>query len=187
MQHHGTQRLETDRLILRSITLEDTEPMFRNWPGDPEVTRFLTWPTHTNADVSRMVLSNWTSRYADSAAYQWAIVYKPFSAVEPIGTIAVVHPIDDRIGLPHIGYCISRPWWRQGITSEALCRMMDYLFDEASVNKVEPRHDVRNPSSGAVMRKCGMKFEGTLRQADWNNQGVHDVSHYGLLASERRQ
>ena len=30
-----------------------------------------------------------------------------------------------------------------------------------------------------------MKYEGTLRQADRNNQGICDASYYGLLASER--
>ena len=69
--------------------------------------------------------------------------------------------------------------------AEALKAVMDYLFDEVGVNKVESRHDPRNPNSGAVMRKCGMKYEGTLRQSDWNNQGICDASYYGLLASER--
>lgn len=62
---------------------------------------------------------------------------------------------------------------------------MDYMFDEVGVNRVESRHDPRNPNSGAVMRKCGMKFEGTLRQSDWNNQGICDASWYGLVAEER--
>ena len=63
--------------------------------------------------------------------------------------------------------------------------VMDYMFDEVGVNRVESRHDPRNPNSGAVMRKCGMRFEGTLRQSDWNNQGICDASWYGLLAEER--
>ena len=93
--------------------------------------------------------------------------------------------IDPRIGMAHIGYCIGKAWWHQGITAEALKTVMDFLFDEVGVNKIESRHDPRNPNSGAVMRKCGMQYEGTLRQSDWNNQGICDASYYGLLASER--
>ncbi len=37
------------------------------------------------------------------------------------------------------------------------------------------------------MRKCGMTFEGTLRQADRNNQGICDACVYSLLAEERRK
>lgn len=62
---------------------------------------------------------------------------------------------------------------------------MDYMFDEVGANRVESRHDPRNPNSGRVMRKCGMNYEGTLRQSDWNNQGICDASWYALLAHER--
>ena len=72
-----------------------------------------------------------------------------------------------------------------GITSEALQCVMDYLFDEVGFYRIESRHDPRNPNSGGVMKKCGMKYEGTHRQADWNNQGVCDASYYALLANER--
>ena len=50
-----------------------------------------------------------------------------------------------------------RQWWHRGITSEALKAVMDFFFDEVEVNRVESRHDPRNPHSGMVMQKCGMK------------------------------
>ena len=43
----------------------------------------------------------------------------------------------------------------------------------------------RNPNSGKVMKKCGMKYEGTLRSVDWNNQGICDACYYALLKLER--
>ncbi len=52
MNHCGTQRLETKRLVLRRLAVSDAEAMFRNWASDPEVTRFLTWPTHTDVNVT---------------------------------------------------------------------------------------------------------------------------------------
>lgn len=64
MQHLGTAVLETARLVLRPFVTADAEAMFRNWAGDPEVTRFLTWPTHPSADVSRMVLTDWNNQGA---------------------------------------------------------------------------------------------------------------------------
>lgn len=85
----------------------------------------------------------------------------------------------------HIGYCIGTKWWHKGIMSEALGTVIDYLFDEIGMNRIESRHDVRNPHSGAVMKKCGMKYEGTLRQSDWNNQGINASCWYAILATER--
>lgn len=87
--------------------------------------------------------------------------------------------------MDHIGYCIGRKYWNKGITSEALKSVMDYLFDQVGFNRIESRHDPRNLNSDKVMKKCGMKYEGTLRMADWNNQGVCDACYYALLASER--
>lgn len=85
----------------------------------------------------------------------------------------------------HIGYCIGQKWWHQGITSEALKCIIDFLFDEVGVRRVEARHDPRNPNSGAVMKKCSMKYKGTLKKADWNNQGICDVCYYALLSDEK--
>ena len=48
MNHIGTIRLETDRLILRRFTMDDAEGMLNNWASDDEVTKYLTWPTHQN-------------------------------------------------------------------------------------------------------------------------------------------
>ena len=93
--------------------------------------------------------------------------------------------INEDVSMVHIGYCIGKNWWHKGITSEALKAVMDYLFDVVGVNRIESRHDTRNPNSGKVMMKCGMKYEGTLRSADKNNQGICDVSYYALLKSER--
>ena len=140
MKHCGTQRIETDRLILREFSLDDAEAMFRNWASDPEVVKYLTWPAHADVDVSREVLKDWVSSYMQKDYYQWAIVLKE-NGNDPIGSMSAVKVNDDI--------------------------------------------DMRNPHSGMVMKKCGMKYEGTMRSSDRNNQGICDASWYALLRSER--
>ncbi len=178
MNHLGTLTLETPRLILRPFALEDASAMYRHWACDPEVTKFLTWPTHPSVQISEAVLRDWVSCYEKPDYYQWAIVLKDIG--EPIGSMAVVKQ-DDKVGKAEIGYCIGRNWWRQGVTSEALGAVIRFLMDEVGMQRIEARHDPRNPGSGAVMRKCGMTFEGTLRRSDWNNQGLCDASWYAIL------
>lgn len=183
MNHCGTQTLETDRLLLRRFTHEDAPAMYKNWASDSEVTKFLTWPTHSSEKVSQAVLDDWISQYPDKRFYQWAIVPKNDGA-EPIGSISVVE-MKENVSAVQIGYCIGKKWWHKGITSEALKAVMDFLFDTVDANRIEAKHDPRNPNSGKVMKKCGMKYEGTLRGADRNNQGICDVCYYGLLKSDR--
>ena len=130
----------------------------------------------------KSVLESWVPLYSDEKYYQWAIVLKDIG--EPIGSIAVVDQ-NEQAEVAHIGYCIGRKWWHQGITSEALKAVMDFMFDVVGANRIESRHDPRNPNSGKVMQKCGMKFEGTMRSSDINNQGLVDASYYALLKEDR--
>lgn len=183
MDHCGTKYLETDRLILRKFTIDDIDAMFRNWASSKEVTKFLMWPAHEDTSVSKKVLEEWIDNYSKNDFYQWAIVLKE-NGSEPIGTISVVSH-DDTIGKVHIGYCIGQEWWHKGITSEALHHVIEFLFKRVDAQRIESRHDPRNMNSGEVMKKCGMKYEGTLRNSDWNNQGVCDACYYSLLKSER--
>ncbi len=181
MNHLGTRPLTTARLTLRPFTLADAPAMYRNWASDPEVTRYLTWPTHTGVNVSESVLADWVSHYAEPDYYQWAIV--PKDVGEPIGGISIVRMNPD-VGSVHVGYCIGRRWWRQGYTGEALAALLRFFFEEVGALRVDSRHDPRNPGSGAVMRHCGMRLEGTMRQADRNNQGICDYTEYGILREE---
>ena len=183
MKHCGTQRLETDRLVLRRFVKDDAAAMYHNWASDKEVTKYLMWPTHSSQETSQGVTEDWVNHYSNERYYHWAIVLKN-NGDEPIGDIAVVD-MKENISMAHIGYCIGRTRWNKGITSEALKTVMDFLFDVVDVNRIESRHDPRNPHSGMVMKKCGMKYEGTLRRSDWNNQGLCDACYYALLKSER--
>lgn len=182
LTHKGTQTIETARLILRRAVRDDAEPMFRNWASDPEVTKFLTWPPHGSVEVTEQVLKSWVDGYAKNDFYQWAIVPKKLDA--PIGSISVVSH-NDQARIAHIGYCIGKQWWHQGFTSEALQAVIDFLFDEVGMQRIETRHDPNNPHSGGVMKKCGMKYEGILRRSDVNNQGLCDACWYSILDDER--
>lgn len=183
MNHCGTLRLETERLVLRRFVSGDADAMYQNWASDDAVTKYLTWPTHPDPEVSKLVIEDWIRSYSDEKYYQWAIVFKE-NGDEPVGSIAAVHMNED-ISMVHIGYCIGRAWWHKGITSEAMRAVMDFFFDKTGVNRIESRHDPRNPNSGKVMEKCGMKYEGTLRSSDRNNQGICDACYYALLRAER--
>lgn len=184
MKHQGTETIETERLILRAFRPSDAESAYRNWLSDPEVTKFLRWQTHTDISVSERLIGEWSEKSADPAFYQWAIELKPLG--EPIGTISVVDRNED-LDVVQIGYCIGSRFWRQGFTTEAFRAIIPFLFNEVGVNRIESQHDPDNPNSGAVMRKCGMTYEGTLRQADKSNRGVVDACVYSLLRSEWKE
>lgn len=69
MNHKGTITLVTKRLILRRFTTDDAEAMFNNWASDKEVTKYLTWPTHTNVFVSKTIINSWIELYKNLNHY----------------------------------------------------------------------------------------------------------------------
>ena len=71
----------------------------------------------------------------------------------------------------------------QGYTSEALGAVINFLFDEVGLNRIAARHDVNNSHSGGVMKKCGMQFEGIMREGAKNNAGLR---HRKLCDFEER-
>ena len=181
MKHRGTIRLETERLVLRRHTLDDAGAVFSNWASDPEVTRYLKWSLHESLNVSREWCMLRVASHANDDDYNWLIVLK--SSGEPIGSIGVVN-LDEKIESATVGYCIGKAWWSQGYASEALTSVVKFLFEEVGLNRVEARYDPRNVNSGKVMAKAGLAYEGTHRQADWNNQGVCDCVVHALTAED---
>ena len=183
LNHKGTVTIETDRLILRRFAMEDAEAMFRRWASDDEVTKHLTWPTHSSLEISKMVLTDWTSHYPEPDFYNWAIVLKE-NGPKPIGNISTAHVKESTL-CATMGYCMSRAHWGKGVMTEALTAVIDFFFDEVGFNRIDADHAVDNPASGRVMEKSGMRHEGILRQAGRSNQGIIDVSRWAILKSDR--
>ena len=85
LTHKGTQTIETPRLVLRQARQEDALPMFRNWANDPEVTKYLTWPTHGSVEVTKAVVASWVESYEKEDYYHWMIILTETN--EPIGSL----------------------------------------------------------------------------------------------------
>jgi len=180
MQRIGTVTLITDRLILRRWRIEDAEDMFRNWAQSETVTKYLTWPPHTAVEESRDYIQSVIDSYPDGR-YDWVIEWK--ETHEAIGAIGV-NQIREVIASCEIGYCLCERFWGKGIMPEAFGEIIRFLFEEVGMNRIQATHDPRNPKSGRVMEKCGLKYEGTLRQASRNNQGVCDEVMRAILRED---
>ncbi len=181
MEHKGTVFINTNRLCLRQFTENDSQYAFTNWMSDTKVTEYLRWKPHESVAITNEVLAKWIEHYNDKTFYQWAIVLKEID--QPIGTISVVS-MDEKTSRIHVGYCLGSKWWGKGYMSESLSSIISFFFEEVNAKRIESQHDPRNVGSGRVMQKCGMKFEGILRNYDWSNQGIVDAVVYAVLAED---
>jgi len=180
MTHKGTIALDTEKLILRPFTEGDVENMFRNLYSDAEAMRFLPWDTHTSIAETQEHLVGCISKYKDINYYAWAIISKDFG--EPIGFIDTA--VDENVNAIKVDYGIGKHFWHKGYMFAALSAVIRFLFEEVKVNRIYATHDPRNSNSGKVMEKCGMKYEGTLRQARYRKGEYSDRVMYAILAED---
>ena len=99
-----------------------------------------------------------------------------------IGT-AGLH-IDEASRKAELGYWVGVPYWNEGYASEAAIRLVEYAFEDLSLNRVAARHFARNPASGRVMQKAGMVHEGTIREGALKGDRFEDLELYAILRSD---
>ncbi len=180
MNHQGTIKFTTNRLILRPLQLADAESMFLGWATDMDVVRYLSWKPHISVDETKRIISYWMSNYPDPKFYVWGIQLKNGSL---IGTISI-HSIHDGFERGEVGYALMKRYWNQGYTTEALQALLTYAFATVGFNRLEAHHSIYNPASGAVLMKTGFQHEGVLRQYYRSNDGFQDSSLYSILKKD---
>ncbi len=180
LTHTGTQTIQTDRLTLRRFNLNDVPSMFETYVNDPTVTRFLSWQPHGEVAVTEALVKNWCQNYEKADYYHWAIVYEG----KVIGGISVVR-LDEVNESAEIGYCIGSAYWGQGIMTEAARAVLDFLLTQVNCHRVVICHAPQNPASGRVAQKCGLVYEGTLREACKTSLGEYlDLAVYSQIKKD---
>lgn len=149
-------KYNTERLIFRHWTEADAPVLYR-YASDPEVGPRAGWSPHKDVEESLETIR--TLFHSES---MWAIVLKETG--EPIGCIGYLLKGQSNIGLnendAEIGYWIARPYWNQGICTEALRWLIDVCFNGQHFQTLWGDYFVDNPASGRVMRKCGFVETG---------------------------
>ena len=169
--------LMTPRLRLRRLTMRDAQDIFR-YSRDPEVARHVLWDAHRTVGDSRAYLRYMLRRYRGHEPASWGIEHLDSGRI--IGTIGFMWIQEDN-NAAEVGYSLARDFWGQGYMTEALRAVLQYGFDGLNLNRIEAQHETTNPASGAVMRKCHMQHEGTLRSRLFNKGRYVDVELYAIL------
>lgn len=170
----------SERLILRPFRLTDA-PVVRKLAGDKAI-----------ADTTIRI----PHPYKEGLAEKWIETHRKAFVRDQFVVFAVVRRRRERlIGAisltldrwnesTELGYWIGRRYWNRGYATEAAEIMLMYGFNELGVNKIHAHHFVRNPASGRVLEKIGMKREGLLRQHIKKGDTFEDIVQYGILREE---
>ncbi len=174
--------LETRRLRLRKLSMRDAQDIF-DYSQDPQVARYVLWEAQTSLSEARSYIRFMLRKYRLGEPASWGIEWKETGRI--IGTIGFMWIQRDNAAA-EVGYSLSRAYWNRGIMTEALRALLRYGFRSMNLNRIEAQHETENPASGAVMRKCGMQREGTLRQRLLNKGRFVDVELYAILRRDFR-
>ena len=175
--------LETERLRLRKLTMRDAQDIYE-YGRDPQVAKHVLWDAYRSIGEARAYLRFMLRKYRNGEPASWGIELKETGKI--IGTIGYMWIQTDNAAA-EVGYSMSRAYWGQGIMTEALTVVIGYAFENLKLNRVEAIHEPENPASGAVMRKCGMQYEGHLRQKLFNKGRFVDVHMYAIVRSDYAQ
>lgn len=172
--------LVTDRLILRPFRLEDA-PIVRELAGEWEIAATTINIPHPYEEG---MAEEWIARHQEEfdkgEGVTFAITLKPDGRL--IGAIGL--HINQTHHWAEMGYWIGKPYWNRGYCTEAAREVVRYAFEVLGLNRVQARHMRKNPASGRVMQKVGMKYEGTLRQSVFRWGKFEDVAIYAILRHE---
>lgn len=172
--------LETPRLLLRKMRLDDAAEMFE-YASDPQVSQYTTWTTHQTLEDSKKFLHSVVARYETEDALDWGIVCKVNQKFIGSCGIIIQSEVDRRA---EIGYALSRAYWGQGYITEAAQALLKFGFISLNLNRIEALCKVENLASARVMEKIGMTFEGVLRQQMWIKGEFWDFKIYSILRKE---
>ena len=172
--------LETDRLVLRPLRRRDANDIF-SYASDPEVARYVLWDPHQSVSETRSYIRYMRSLSRRGLPSSWAVTLRDSGKV--IGTIGFMW-YSEANGAAELGYSLSKSFWNLGYATEALRAVIRSVFAVLPVNRLEAQHDLRNPASGRVMEKSGMKKEGILRQRIRNKGEYVDVALFAILRSD---
>jgi len=172
--------LTTPRLTLRALTEQDA-PALLEITHDEEVMRYYGMePFETLDDVLEEIAWG-RDLFREGQGIRWAIALRTSDAY--IGDLGL-HNYSEQHARAEAGYKLARPYWRQGLMSEALGAVVDYGFDRMALNRIEALVDPRNTASWAMLEKLGFRREGVLRDYEHERSGYVDLAMYSLLRRE---
>ena len=174
--------LETERLLLRPFTQADADDVQR-LAGDRAIAATTLSIPHPYEDgMAEAWIAGQQEMIERGKSTPFAMERKCDGAL--IGSINLM---DIQAGhQAEFGYWVGVPYWNCGYCTEAAQAMLDFAFAELGLVRVHARHLSRNPSSGRVMQKLGMRHEGTRRHHVRKWDVLEDVELYGILLDEYR-
>jgi ribosomal-protein-alanine N-acetyltransferase len=173
-------QVTTDRLVLRRMRVSDVDDIYA-YACAPDVARYTSWAPHTSPDETRQFVRRVLDAYSEKRVASWGIELKAERKLIGTGGFGLW---DIEQSAAEIGYVIGKPYWGQGLMTEAVTAMFDFGFRRMALNRIVIRMDPRNIGSWRVAEKCGCRFEGIARQVVYAKGAFDDLMVWAILRED---
>lgn len=171
-----TPILETERLILRPLCIEDSQEVFDGWECDPDVARYMFWTSHNDINKTKEWLNFELSKISSDDWYRWGFVIK--ESRELIGTGLIY--FEEEYHLFEIGYNLGKKAWGYGYATEAMKEIIKFAGHELGIKEIIGRHAKENKGSENVLKKLGFKYVKDCPYACNNDTVIFEGKEYIL-------
>jgi len=185
MMAHTTEfpHIETERLVLRQISLEDTEAIVRHF-SDGEMLKYMNFGPIGSIEEAQRVIRWGKTIFENGSGILWGIVERESGTFS--GTLNYVKK-EEEDGSSHraeITYDLARAQWGKGYMVEAIKATLPYVFEEMNIVRVETTVHWENIRSARTLRSVGFTMEGFLRKYGCWRCGLIDVLMFSILKED---
>ena len=177
------ETIETSRLLLRDIRMDDILEYYEQLFGDGDVCRYLLFDPHQDISESMESIEKTLARYEEGCCYRWGIALREEDRL--IGVIELLR-FDEEAGTCSFAYMLSCDSWNQGYGTEALSAVIRFAFEKMDIDRILVDHMSPNAASGAVMRKAGMTHIGTEPGKYEKHGQIFDAEIYEIRNNTRK-
>jgi RimJ/RimL family protein N-acetyltransferase len=154
----GPDRIETARLVLRRPRPSDAEAILSRYAGDPDATRYMSWPTQRSVEQTRAFLAHTEAEWESWPAGAYLIEARSGGALLGGTGLHFENPVRAQTG-----YILARDAWGVGHATEAL-RAIVALAAQLGVLRLQALCHLDHSASQRVLEKGGFAREGVLRR-----------------------
>ncbi|WNS41464.1 GNAT family protein [Paenibacillus sp. MMS20-IR301] len=174
--------LSSAELVLNKIEESHLDELFGIYSNDKVFEYCGIIPKHNKAAVSNMI-GHFERDYGKRSRIKWGI----FAAGDETRLLGIIEACEfnQKVNMVTIGYFLAEAEWGKGIASHAVEILVDFLFKQADINRIQGEVMLLNEPSKQVLLKNGFMKEGMLRQAAlWSGKGVVDLEIYSILQED---
>lgn len=176
--------LPGERLRLRPLDERDVDALFR-LASNPNVTRYTLWEAHRSPDETRAFLRDYAlDHYRDGVPDPMGIV---LADSDTLAGALGCHWASRKDRCMELGYWIGEPYWGRGLIVEAALLLVDHVFAEYPIERLQSHCFRENAASARVLVKLGFQSEGIRRRALWHRERFWDLSMFAMVREDWNQ